>query len=222
MRLVKRPPRARGFALLLWLLAPAVVSAQDPPPKIGLFVIDLHGTIPRFPRESTQLATSRGLDVRDLPGSGLGLHGGAHLYPLRWKALTVGVGVDLTLARAHQPSRQFSANDFSRAVTERFMHAAPELSFNFGTGDGWSYLSGGMGPSVWSLRANGVDAEEANTERLTTINYGGGARWFNTRHLAFSFDVRFYAVYPGTGDALGRLGGPRTRLLFIGGGISIK
>ena len=62
MRPVKRPPRARGLALLLSLLAPAIASAQDPPPKIGLFVVDLHATIPRFPRESTQLAASRGLD----------------------------------------------------------------------------------------------------------------------------------------------------------------
>ena len=102
------------------------------------------------------------------------------------------------------------------------MHMAPELSFNFGTGNGWSYLSGGMGPSVWSLEAEGADPVAANTERLTTINYGGGARWFTSRHLAFSFDVRFYAIYPGTGDELGRPGGPRSKLLFIGGGVSIK
>ena len=222
MRPVKRPPRARGLAFLLSLLAPAIASAQDPPPKIGLFVVDLHATIPRFPRENADLATSRGLDLRDLPGSGRGLHGAAHLYPLRWKAVTFGLGIDLTFARAHQPARQFGPTDFSRAVTERYMHMAPELSFNFGTGDGWSYLSGGMGPSVWSLRADGVDAEGANTERLTTINYGGGARWFTSRHLAFSFDVRFYAIDPGIGGELGRPGGPRSKLLFIGGGISIK
>lgn len=212
----------RGLLMLMWLLAPAAVAAQDPPPTIGPFVVDLHGTVPRFPRESTQLAASRGLDLRDLPGTGLGVHAGAHVYPLRWKAITFGLGVDVALARARQESRQFSAGDFSRAVTERFTHLAPELSFNFGTGDGWSYLSGGMGRSIWSLQVDGDDPTAANTERLTTINYGGGARWFNTRHLAFSFDVRFYAVYPGTGGELGRPGGPRTRLLFIGGGISIK
>ena len=36
-----------------------------------------------------------------------------------------------------------------RPVTERFTHLAPELSFNFGTGNGWSYLSGGIGRSTW-------------------------------------------------------------------------
>ena len=33
--------------------------------------------------------------------------------------------------------------------------------------------------------------------RLKTINYGGGARWFAKAHVAFSFDVRFYAINPG-------------------------
>ncbi len=221
MRAVKRLLWARGFALLLWLLAPAVASAQDAPPRVGPFVVDLHGTFPRFPRESQELADSRSLDLRELPGTGLGLHGGVHVYPLRWRAITFGIGVDLTLARARQAARQFSVGDVSRAVTERFTHIAPELSFNFGTGDGWSYLSGGMGPSIWSLAIDAASPTTANTERLTTINYGGGARWFNTRHLAFSFDVRFYAVYPGTGE-LGRPGGPRTKFLFMGGGISIK
>ena len=40
-------------------------------------------------------------------------------------------------------------------------------------------------------------------EPLNTINYGGGARWFIKPHVAFSFDVRFYAINPGLafGDA---------------------
>jgi hypothetical protein len=216
-----RELKTRVAAIMLWLLAPVAAAAQEPPPKIGPFVVDLQGTIPRFPRQNDQLAKSRGLDLRDLPGTGLGLHGGAHVYPLRWRAVTFGLGVDLTIARAHQEALQFNVGDFSREVTERFTHVAPELSFNFGDGDGWSYLSGGMGRSTWSLQVAGDAPTAANSERLTTINYGGGARWFSTPHLAFSFDVRFYAIYPGTGE-LGRPGGPRTRLLFVGGGLSMK
>ena len=41
-------------------------------------------------------------------------------------------------------------------------------------------------------------------------------------HLAFSFDVRLYAINPGTPFVLGALGSPRTTLLVIGAGISIK
>jgi hypothetical protein len=56
---------------------------------------------------------------------------------------------------------------------------------------------------------------------LKTINYGGGARWFIKPHVAFSFDVRFYAI-----KSRSRLDGapasPRTTLMVIGAGVSIK
>jgi hypothetical protein len=196
-------------------------APQDPPPKIGPFVVDLHGTIPRFSDEG-QLAESRGLTTRELPGTGLGAHAAFNVYMFKWKAVTFGLGVDGTFARAHKSAEPVNATQTTRAVTERFWHAAPDLSFNFGSGNGWSYLSGGIGSSQWSVVPDGEEPTPADTERLRTINYGGGARWFSKRHIAFSLDVRFYAIDPGTAGYLGRPGGPRTTLLFMGGGISIK
>ena len=35
------------------------------------------------------------------------------------------------------------------------------------------------------------------------LNYGGGARWFNSPHLAFTFDIRFYAISPRDADGDG-------------------
>jgi hypothetical protein len=61
----------------------------------------------------------------------------------------------------------------------------------------------------------------ADQERLKTVNYGGGARWFTKRRLAFTFDVRFYAIDPGTPQR-GRAGSPRTTMLIVGAGISVK
>ena len=63
--------RARVFAgaTLIALLAAHPVLAQDPPPKIGPYVVDLHATIPRFP-DDQQLAQSRGMLLAELPGSG--------------------------------------------------------------------------------------------------------------------------------------------------------
>lgn len=209
------------WALAALALGPLAASAQDPPPRIGPFVVDLHGTIPRFPGESQPLAESHGLALRELPGTGLGIHTGATVYVFKWKAVTFGLGSDLTLARARSSRQQVAANQFSRAITERFTHVAPELSFNFGTGDGWSYLSGGIGPGIWSAVADGEPKTGADQERLQTINYGGGARWFLNRRLAFSFDVRFYAINPSTPE-LGRPGTPRTTLLIMGAGVSIK
>lgn len=223
-RLVQCSALTRPFATLVLAVAalaiPVSAVAQDPPPKIGPFVVDLHGTVPRFPSDQ-QLADSRGLVLRELPGSGVGLHAGAHVYVLTWKAVTFGLGGDLTIARSHAGAKLIAVDQLGRAVTERFTHAAPALSFNFGTGNGWSYISGGIGSSTWSIVPDGMAASASNTERLKTISYGGGARWFAKRHVAFSFDVRFYAIDPGTPEP-GRPGGPRTTLLIIGGGISVK
>ena len=184
-------------------------------------MFDLHGSLPGFPSDNQQLSDSRGLLLQELPGRGLGLHAGAQVYLLKWKAVTFGVGADLTVARAHQDPPQITADYYGRAVTERFAHVAPELSFNFGDGDGWSYLSGGIGPATWSVVPDGEPPQAPDTERLQTINYGGGARWFIKRHLAFSLDVRFYAINPST-PLPNRPSGPRTTLLSIGAGVSLK
>ena len=210
-----------ALATVMFVLSVRTGAAQDPPPKIGPFVLDLHGTMPRFKSDDQQLADSRGLALAELPGSGLGLRVGAHIYPLKWRAVTFGVGADLTLAQSHHPAQQVSDLSSLRATTERFAHLAPQLSFNFGDGDGWSYLSGGIGTSQWSVVRDGSGALPPDIERLKTINYGGGARWFIKRHLAFSFDVRFYAIDPST-PLLGLPNGPRTTLLIIGAGVSVK
>jgi hypothetical protein len=79
----------------------------------------------------------------------------------------------------------------------------PQLSFNFGSSRGWSYLSAGVGQitarTTTSEFAAGsgestsrTPVRTRETAALQTINFGGGARWFNTDHLAFSFDVRFH------------------------------
>ena len=209
-----------ALATVMLVLSVRTSAAQDPPPKIGPFVLDVHGTVPRFQSDDEQLARSRGLDVTELPGSGLGLHAGAHVYPLRWRAVTFGLGADVALARSHHLSVQADGSA-GRATTERFAHIAPQLSFNFGDGDGWSYISGGIGTSTWAVVRDASTALPPDTERLKTINYGGGARWFIKRHLAFSFDVRFYAIDPST-PVLGLPNGPRTTLLIMGAGVSLK
>jgi hypothetical protein len=214
-----------ALAFVVGPLWAARAVAQDPPPRIGPFVIDLQGAFPQFPQDE-QLAQSRGLLLNELPGSGLGIHTGAHVYIFTWKALTIGLGVDLTLGRSHQdaqvvpPSGDTPATT-TRAVTETFRHVAPELSLNFGTGDGWSYLSVGIGPSTWAIVPDGTTAEGPDAQRIRTINYGGGARWFLNHHMAFSVDGRFYQLDP-TEPYLGRINGPRTTFLSVGVGISVR
>jgi hypothetical protein len=206
-----------AISIVLFVARPAV--AQDPPPRIGPYVVDLHATVPRFPQDP-QLASSRGMGVSELPGSGLGVQVGVHLYPIRWRAVTFGIGGEFATGRARQTPT--AAQTSLRPATERFTTIAPQLSFNFGSGTGWSYISGGLSQSTWAVVPQGQEGFAADSEKLKTINYGGGARWFMKRHLAFSFDVRFYAINPGTPFFAGALGSPRTTLLVIGAGVSVK
>ena len=204
--------------VLLAMLAPHLARAQEPPPRIPPFVLDLHATVPRFP-DDPALGASRGLVLAELPGSGLGVQVGIHIYPTRWRAVTFGIGGEVTTGRSRETPP--AGSQYIRATEERFTSVAPQISFNFGTGNGWSYLSGGIGQSVWSLIPAGQDAYPSDTERLKTLNYGGGARWFMKRHIAFSFDVRFYAISPGT-PVFGFPASPRTTLTVIGAGVSVK
>ena len=210
------------LALVMCLTFCSRARAQEPPPRLGPFVVDFHGTFPTFPNDVVPLANSRGLSLAELPGLGIGVDMGAHVYLLKWRAVTFGLGGEVTFGRAHStPSTAAGQTTVLLPVTERFLSAAPQLSFNFGTGHGWSYLSGGIGKSVWSIHPDGEEPGEADLEPLKTINYGGGARWFAKQHLAFSFDIRFYAIDPGT-PRFGFPGSPRTTLMIIGAGISVK
>jgi hypothetical protein len=196
---------------------PQPVAAQDPPPPIPRFVIDLHGAVPNFPNDPA-LAASRGLHPAELPGRGLGADVAVHAFPIKYRAVTFGIGGRWMTARAHREQDPASA---LRSVTERLTYLGPQLSFNFGTGLGWSYISGGIAASKWSVTPDGDAPQPPDEERLRTIDYGGGARWFAKPHLAFSFDVRLYAINP-TSPTPALPGGPRSTLLVISAGVSVK
>jgi len=211
--------------VVVCLVAAILVSAvharaQDPPPPIPLFVVDVQGNFPNFPQNAL-LADSRGLDLAELPGRGFGGQVGIQLHFFRFKAITFGVGGQAMMSRATQTPSQEAADQI-QAVTEKFRSLGGQLSLNFGNGNGWSYLSGGIGRSNWSIIPEGREPLEGDEEALKTINYGGGARWFAKSHLAFSFDVRFYAINPGVSSLPGKSGSPRTTFFVIGAGVSLK
>jgi len=215
-----------SLILFLVLSTAAAARAQDPPPKIGPFVVDLHATVPKYP-SSPALAASHDVVVAELPGRGLGLQVGGQVYFFRWRAVTFGIGGEYAASRGRKPPPDTpggsTATDATtlRETEETFSSKGTSLSFNFGAGHGWSYISGGIGQSTWSVIPVGRAAFPSDQERLKTINYGGGARWFAKAHLAFSFDVRFYAINPGPAS-IDFPGSPRTTMLVIGAGISVK
>jgi hypothetical protein len=215
------PSRALLPAILALCLMPLRAQAQDPPPPLPRAVLDVRGTVPKLPTDAV-LAESRGLQVSQLPGRGLGAELGLHLYLFKVKAMTVGVGGQLTLARAVRAPQESSAGVIIlRGVTERYRSVTPQLSFNFGDGDGWSYVSGGIGPAQRVLVPDGGDLTAADEERVRVVNYGGGARWFIKPHVAFTFDVRFHDIDPGT-PLPGLPATPRARVLVMGAGVSFK
>jgi hypothetical protein len=213
----------RMVIVLVWIIAfgfASLADAQEAAPPIPFVVVDLHGNSSKFP-DHFQLAESRDLEQAELPGLGFGGQLGLHLYPVKLRAVTFGLGGQLMLLHASRAPQIVSEQTTLRAVSERLTSIAPQLSFNFGTGAGWSYLSGGIGTSKWSVVPKGGPTLPPDEEALKTINYGGGARWFAKAHLAFSFDVRFYALNPSSPTG-GLPGSPRTTLMVVGAGISIK
>ena len=230
-------PFAVALALALFVCPPA--SAQQPPPRIGPFAVDIRLNFPGFPTDSAQLAQSRAIKITDLPGRGMGLEIGGQYYLFKWRGMTIGAGASFLWSSSSSdaldpppkptpppttplpPGTPLPPIYTGLGASENFRSFAPQVSFNFGSGAGWSYISGGLGGSVWSLVPGGQQPVEADEASLKTINYGGGARWFKKKHIGFTFDVRFYAINPGIpNDGYGL--SPRTTLLVIGGGVSLK
>jgi hypothetical protein len=233
MRL-RRAAGIAGFVLGWTLCAPVPAVAQqlgqDEP--IGRFVVDIRGA---FARHKLEPSTAQELNAvpGNLPSHSFGLVGAAHVYPWSVGKVTFGFGGNFVVARATRtldppgsstPNADGSVTTIPAGTTIRrhFTSVAPEISFNFGHRDGYSYISGGMlGRSKLFL-----DREDSPVEASpwrTTINYGAGARWFKGSRLAFSVDARWYSVAQQDADTAAHLvAQPRTTLLLLTGGIAIR
>jgi len=176
-----------GLAILAVLVCSSGAHAQDSPP--GPFVLDARIALPSF-SSAEAIATPLGFRSDQLPERGRGYEIGAHVYPLR-RRVTVGLGATLLRASGSQkPAEDAVATD--PTIESRISAFTPQLSLNFGSSRGWSYISGGYG---WTRRSTGDGAGTINEgTNLTTLSYGGGARWFVSAHVAFNFDLRFYRL----------------------------
>ena len=113
--------------------------------------------------------------------------------------------------------RKLNAN--TKLTTVTGVGHAPQLSFNFGGRNGWSYISGGPGTARLSLFP--LNQDQPTQRRTNTLNYGGGARWFVREHLAFSLDLRFYAMSPLAATET-EPGSPRMTVMVLSIGASFK
>lgn len=170
----------------------------------------------------SSLADPLGLRTDQLPSRGWGYDVGAHVYPVHGRRFALGIGAEIIRAsgsKAPDPEDTTAAND--PTIETRFSALVPQVSLNFGSSRGWSFIGGGL---AFMRRATGhVDADVADWPRLTGIHYGGGARWFMTPHVAFVFDLRFYRIPEQAADAAADVPfQPKSRLFLISAGLSFK
>ena len=190
--------RLRHLGLVLLLLAPVAAHGQalDPP---GPWVLDVRGATSGLPSD-TAFFPSLAVDTL-VPSRGFGFDVGAHVYLFSLGPSRIGVGASYVEARGTTDT-----------VTANVRTVAPQVSFNFGSSNGWSYLGAGLG-RAW-VRTTAVQLSgtaEQETGGVASINFGGGARWFLTSRIGVGFDVRWHRL----------ASTPKTMLLSAGAGFSI-
>jgi hypothetical protein len=184
-------------AVLVLAAAPAAAQGQK---AVTGYVIDLRGSTSGLPEET---AFFPGIPADTIvPARGFGFDVGGHVYLFKLGPSRIGIGANYMRVRGTAPG-----------IVGELSTLAPQLSFNFGTADGWSYLSAGYGnASIATTVDNDSGSSTAESGTLDAINYGGGARWFLRRHLAVGFDVRFHHVS----------GPPRTNFFSASAGFSVR
>lgn len=209
----------RSLVALSFVIAaavPAAAQVQRPLPRVVFDVRMFYSGLGQDP------VTAEGLDVfpEDLPNRALGGFAGVHFYPWRGNKMAIGIGGEGWLARGSDQPTDEEGTPTQPLIQQHMTGLTPVVTLNFGQGNGWSYLTGGMGP-LSLVTFYGEEAPDAPKPYKMTINVGGGARWFPNQHVAFGFDVRFWMtrpqdpieVYPGR---------QRTRLLILSAGVSFK
>lgn len=184
--------------IVLMLGLATEVHGQVTAGPISRFVVDARGSLARF-KQDTGVSQGLGVDASTLPTRGLGITVGAHVYPLRFRRVTFGVGAEYARAGDSKTTtitdKETGEETDGPTITTRFSSFAPQLSLNFGRDEGWSYLSAGIGRARITSE-NETQPVTDTADATQVINYGGGARWFNSPRMAFTFDIRWYAISP--------------------------
>ena len=221
--------RRLPVAAVLICATTATAAAQDPVPQLPqplpkppmtVFVVDARGTWAALKQEQS-VASALVIDVNQLPSRGLGLILGAHIYPIRLKSFAVGIGAEwLRVRGSNTVEALVEGGDDGPVIKTRWDHFSPQASVNFGGRNGWSYLTVGLGRSSLTTEREDLPQEDAESG-AGTLNYGGGARWFVNKHLAFTFDLRWYSVNAQEATT-GRIAMPKSRMRVFSGGIALR
>jgi len=232
--------QGRTAACFLWLGAfantPAAAQIAEPGPP-GPYVVDVRGATSAIPQDTGFFPPVPAATI--IPSRGYGIDIGAHVYVMQLGAGRLGIGASVqrirgTASPATPASGSISAT--STPATRPDVYATltsftPQLSFNFGSADGWSYVSAGVGRTQLTTGTSAFGGDGSGTTMTparsvsgvarSSFNIGGGARWFAKVHTAFSFDVRFHFISAGVaGDTVPPT--PRTTLAVASAGISLR
>ena len=235
--------RRSTVVCLLWLGAcastPAAAQIAAPGPP-GPYVVDVRGAIAGFPQDAEIFPTVP--TGTRIPSLGSGIDVGAHVYLIGLGPMRIGIGVSgLWIRGTASPATPDSDSASTSSTTSTIATGpdvdatlttiAPQLSLNFGSAQGWSYISAGVGraqlttgTSAFGGGQSGVAATAAqslDSGSRTSINVGGGARWFAKAHVAFSLDVRLHLVSAGNAEAAAQ-GAPGMTLLVASVGVGLR
>jgi hypothetical protein len=232
--------RRAAIAGALWLCLSASMGAQTTVEQTatadrpGPWVVDLRGATVSLPQDAAFFPDIPSSTA--VPSRGYGIDVGAHIYVLQLGPARLGIGGTLLRARGTaspgepdedekpSPTGLPTTPDVAALLTT----VGPQLSLNFGSRAGWSYLSAGIGRARLSTRASRF-VDEDDEDDITaaqviehgsrsSLNFGGGARWFIRQRLAVSFDVRFHIVGAGGEEPAT----PRKTLLAASVGVSLR
>ena len=194
-----------------------IAHAQRPGP-IPHFAADVRGFYSGLGQDLIT-AENLGVDAAGLPKRGPGGVLGVHAYFLRKRTFAIGIGAEFMGMRGSTTTEDAGDGTPGATVQQRIRSLSPQVSLNFGTYDGWSYLTAGMGPMTFRTYFDPAPSDSAPSKM--TISMGGGARWFFSNHLAFTVDARFYQTRPEV-QTPAYPGRQRTRLLVLSAGIGIR
>jgi opacity protein-like surface antigen len=214
-------------AALLGGVAPA--SAQiAAPASPGPYVIDVRAATAGIPQAAAFYPAFPAGTI--VPTRGFGLDLGGHVYAGRLGPARLGLGVSFVQSRGTASTAPTTATTATTTttgsgtaadatavvypdVTSSVRLVAPQMSFNFGTAAGWSYLSAGLTLARVKVEGSAVSAGSTplshDSGNATGFNAGGGARWFVNRHFGVGFDIRFH-----------RAGS--VRMFAAGAGVAVK
>lgn len=194
--------------------AAIVPVLEKPIPRV---VVDARGGYPPLKLDALT-ASGLGVVTADLPGRARTLVVGAHVYPLRRGFWKVGLGGEMLLGSGSSQKKDATGKPAGPVVHRRLNSVSAQVSLNFGRGAGWSYVTAGTGPFRFESY---LDEAEPDGLGAFTINVGGGARWFNWDHVAFTVDLRFYLTKAASATMLTAPRGP-ARIVLFSAGISLK